>query len=78
MNGDNYGENNSQYETLSKFIENEGVELEKNDDEDTDSSYYEEVKRLDPEDMRDDSEINLLNKQINDDSADLRQRGGLY
>ena len=45
MNRDNHGENNSQYETFSRFIENEQVELEKDDDVDTDSSY-EEIKRL--------------------------------
>ena len=61
MNGENYGENNSQYETFSRFIENEQNELEKNDDEDTDSSY-EEIKRIDPDDMENDSEIHLLNK----------------
>ena len=76
MYGDNYGENNSQYETFSRFIENEQVELEKDDDEDTDSSY-EEIKRLDQDAMENDSEINLLNKQILDDNDDseLRQRG---
>jgi hypothetical protein len=76
MNGDNYGENNSQYETFSRFIENEQVELEKDDDEDTDSSY-EEIKRLEQDAMENDSEINLLNKQILDDNDDseLRQRG---
>ena len=76
MNGDNYGENNSQYETFSRFIENEQVELEKDDDEDTDSSY-EEIKRLEQDAMENDSEINLLNKQILDDNNDseLRQRG---
>ena len=71
INGEGYGENNSQYETFSRFIENEQVELEKNEGEDTDSSY-EEILRLDADELEDDSEINLLNKQINEDQNDLR------